>query len=656
MVAGDAMPGGDGELSSRVGDPLYVQRVFDQMPLLVVAMEAPDFRLGAATARARMWTGRPDIVGQAVADAFPEMMGQQLFPIFHRVYETGQPETLRNFRVQIDLPDTGGHAEYFTDFSVNPLLGSDGQITGVIADVIDVTERVHQQRADRQRAATAERRFEQARDVIDTLQRALLPVGLPVIPGVDVAATYLLADADTSAGGDWFDALTLPDGRVALVVGDVVGHGVQASAVMGQLRVLLADRLLDTGDIGLALEAVDRLAERVPAARWATVCAAVLDPAEGTLTYCTAGHPAPLLVPTDGEPRYLAPTGAGPLGSSTEFPLGRDRLDPADLLVLYTDGILERPGRALPAASVELAQVAADVAAGRALATPEPTVAERVCTQTLELLTRVTGHTDDITLLAAQRVTPAANLALTLPAVAESLRQVRARVTQWLDAAGVTGQDGVALQHAVGELAANVVEHAYRGAAEPGELSVDAALGRDACVRVVVRDDGQWQAATPGDGRGRGLSMVTGLVDELTIEHPAGPTTVSLVRHVTRPAHLLTTDVFTAAPVGNGSSSPAVLQVDQPTPSRLRVSGPVDIRTAGELAERLLAATTGGTRSVSVDLTGVTHLASAGVSVLYLAESRSLANDAALRLVAQVGSTAQQILTLVGLEHDTSDD
>src|SRR5262249_30103621 len=151
------------------------------------------------------------------------------------------------------------------------------------------------------RAAEVQRRYEQARDVIDALQRELLPGGVPVLPRLEVAASYLLADVETAAGGDWFDALAFEDGRVALGGGDVVGHGISASATMGQLRVLLRERLSATGDLLTALDALNLAARWIPGARAATVCVAVLDPTTGALSYCTAGHPAPLLLPVDGE-------------------------------------------------------------------------------------------------------------------------------------------------------------------------------------------------------------------------------------------------------------------------------------------------------------------------------------------------------------------
>ncbi|HEX6404379.1 MAG TPA: SpoIIE family protein phosphatase [Pseudonocardiaceae bacterium] len=171
--------------------------------------------------------------------------------------------------------------------------------------------------------------------------------------------------------------MALSGGRVALVVGDVVGHGVAASAVMGQLRAVLADRLDDSGDITTALAAVDRLARRLPAARAATVCMAVLDPGDGSLSYCTAGHPPPLVIPVDGPPRYLPPTGGGPLGTGSTFPLDKTTLHTGEVLLLYSDGILERPGREITVSTVELAQVAADTTAGRALHTGESSPVER---------------------------------------------------------------------------------------------------------------------------------------------------------------------------------------------------------------------------------------------------------------------------------------
>ena len=143
-------------------------------------------------------------------------------------------------------------------------------------------------------AATGDARLARAREVVMRLQGALLPSTVPLLPRVDVAASYLVAGLEQAAGGDWFDSATLPDGRVALTVGDVVGHGVEASAIMSQLRAVLAARLLEGAAILDALDAVEAFAGRVSGAFAATVCVALLDPHSGDLEYATRGHPAPL--------------------------------------------------------------------------------------------------------------------------------------------------------------------------------------------------------------------------------------------------------------------------------------------------------------------------------------------------------------------------
>ncbi|PPK66098.1 SpoIIE family protein phosphatase [Actinokineospora auranticolor] len=388
----------DGELSSLVGDAAVVRRVFDEMAVIVLAIAGGDLRISVANSAFRALVGRSSLIGLPLREAFADLAGQQVVEMHERVYATGEPLSQRGFRGQLE-PEGGERFEVFFDFDLMPTRGSDGAVTGIIGVVRDVTAGARETRDAQRRAARAEQRYAEARDVITTLQEELLPSGVPVLPRVRIAASHLLADADTAAGGDWFDAVALPDGRVGLVVGDVVGHGVSASAVMGQLRVLLHERLVTTGDITTSLRALHAAATRVPGAHAATVCVALLNPTTGVVEYCTAGRPPPLLLPAGAEARYLPPTGAAPLGvGEGRFGTARDRLDDADMLLLYTDGILERPWRDLAGATVELAAAATDIAADRALREPYSVPVERVTTQALELLTRVSGYTDDITL------------------------------------------------------------------------------------------------------------------------------------------------------------------------------------------------------------------------------------------------------------------
>lgn len=648
-------------LSRSVGDAEVVRRVFDEMPLMVLALEGPDLRVVAATGAYRRYTGRSEMIGVPLREVFPEAVGRQVWGIFERTYATGEPAVLRDFRAQLDLPDTGETVELFVDLNSNPRYGPDGAVIGVVVDLVDVTARVRERRAAQQRVVEAEQRYERARDVIHALQRELLPAGVPVLPQVQIAGSYLLADADTSAGGDWFDAQSLVDGRVALVVGDVVGHGVAASATMGQLRAVLSERLAATGDIGTAIADADRMAGRLRAARAATVCVAVLDPGTGALTYCTAGHPPPLLVPRDGEPRYLPATGTGPLGVGTaggEVTVGTDRLDVGDMLLLYTDGILERPGLAVAESTVELAQVGADTAADRALPADEATAVERVCNQTLELLVRVTGHSDDITLLAAQRVAPPPRFAVDVAADLSTLPHLRDRLGEWMADLALAGQDVTTVQHAVNELVTNAIEHAYLDSVGPNTVSVTATLTPTGSLHAEVRDHGRWREPAPAPDRGLGLVMTSNLVDSLRLARDATGTTATILHELFRPARLLT-----AAELASGLTPHApvpanpFLILDQPSAPgpRLRVDGPIDAYTAPQLDNAVRQASVGGTADLTVDLTGVSDLGSAGVAILHRLAALSSTNGGVLRLYAPPGVPADVVMTLVNLPHLTTD-
>ncbi|MET9225786.1 SpoIIE family protein phosphatase [Lentzea sp. NPDC003310] len=638
--------------SGSPGAAEVVRRVFDLMPLMVVAFSGPEHRIVAATGAYRAWTGRAELVGMTLQEAFAEGVGRQLGEIADRVYATGRAESLR--------PGSGKRRESYVDWNLTPTRGPDGRVDGLIVDAVDITDRVLQRRGDRQRTDRAERRYAEARDGLDALQRELLPSSVPLLPGVQVAASYLPAQADTAAGGDWFEAFALPGGRLGLVVGDVVGHGVAASATMGQLGVVLTERLTATGDVREAVRSADAVALRVPAARAATVCVAALDLGTGDLEYAAAGHPPPLLVPSSGDARFLDTTGDRPLGIADavlEPPVVRERLREGDLLLLYTDGVLERPGRSLAESTVELARTAAAAAADRAFPGHQPLAADRVCDQTVELLTRETGHLDDIVLLAAQLVPRPAELHRSYRAEAESMPSARQELEDWLTGLHLGAADLDALRHAVMELVTNAVEHAYLDLPPVHEFTVRARLTDRGQVQVEVADQGRWREPRSSADRGLGLQITAQMVDEFHIEHGTGGTT-SVVRHGTRrPTRLLT-----AQDLGFGFSErglvpdlPLVVQdrPDAPGPC-IGVTGPVDTSTARQLERAVHTAGFTGTRSLTVDLTGVTLLASAGVSVLHRLRAGHRANGTELHLVAPVASPADVVLTLVGLDHRTA--
>ena len=399
-----------------VGKAEDVRRIFENVPALIVGLEGPDHRFIAVNAAYRGFNSTFNAVGLTAREVFPELESQQIYHMFDRVYETGEPQTGAEWRLQVDADGSGLQERYF-DFVVTPRRRADGSIEGVQLVFDDVTNRVQARLAAEARVEELSERYRNARDSATVMQQALLAPSVPVVPGVDIAAEYLVAAEDTAAGGDWFDAMALGD-QLVLIVGDVVGHGVEAAAVMSQLRTAVRMQIAAGHTIVEALEAVDLFHEHVPGSKSATLCVGSLDFATGEFQYCTAGHPPPLLVTADASSRYLEPSGAGPLGSGVGFPVRTEMLNVGDSILLYTDGLIERPGRPLGASTAEFADLAANVASGASgFVIDSPTrFIDRISSETLELLLRSTGYNDDVTLLAAQRRTPSPPLHMTLDA------------------------------------------------------------------------------------------------------------------------------------------------------------------------------------------------------------------------------------------------
>lgn len=244
-------------------------------------------------------------------------------------------------------------------------------------------------------AATVDhaRSFANERATAETLARALLPGSLPVVPGLEIAERYVAAAEGTRVGGDWYDVIRLTDGHVLLTVGDVVGRGPTAAAVMGQLRTLMHEAALREDDPRSVVCALDAMATRTPEA-FASTCVAIdLDPLTGLLRYCRAGHPFPLVV-GGAEPRWLDAPGGSPLGVGTQRPCpATTRLETGEILVLFTDGVVERRGVHPDVGLSRLARVAQAAAQGGPAA---------VCDAILGLAS-VSSADDDMALLVVQR-------------------------------------------------------------------------------------------------------------------------------------------------------------------------------------------------------------------------------------------------------------
>ncbi|MCC2313736.1 SpoIIE family protein phosphatase [Cellulomonas xiejunii] len=182
---------------------------------------------------------------------------------------------------------------------------------------------------------------------VHTMQLSLLPRDLPTVPGWALQARYVPA-AGGRVGGDWYDALRLPDGRLAVVVGDVAGHGLGAAAAMGQLRNALRAYLMKSQDVREALLDIDELARRTMPEDMATVAVVVVDPLTGRASVGAAGHPRPLRLTADGQATLLPMRVDRPVGVGSGDPQVVElHLEPGAGIVLYSDGLVDSRTTAL---------------------------------------------------------------------------------------------------------------------------------------------------------------------------------------------------------------------------------------------------------------------------------------------------------------------
>lgn len=187
-------------------------------------------------------------------------------------------------------------------------------------------------------------RFDHEHTIAQRLQASLLPTVESRYPGVGIAAAYQ-AEEGVDVGGDWFDVLALGDGRTVIAVGDVVGRGLNAAVTMGQLRTAFAVALHETQHLGRSIEMLDRFADRVPAARCATVAVVAIDPRTRQIEVIAAGHPPVLMLRTD-RAQFVCDGRGTPIGAVPR-PERTSALHPmhaGERVLLYTDGLIERRG------------------------------------------------------------------------------------------------------------------------------------------------------------------------------------------------------------------------------------------------------------------------------------------------------------------------
>lgn len=367
-------------------------------------------------------------------------------------------------------------------------------------------------------AAERARRFEAQHGTAQLLQRSMLPEHLPELDRFRIAARYDVGVDGNAAGGDFYDAFELSDGRLAMVLGDVAGHDVRAAAVMGQVRAALRALALTDPAPETVLAGLDRLVGSLGAESrneeiFVTVVYGVLDPADGTITLASAGHPPPVLRRVDphGGPATaeLVPVAPGaPLGLGGRWRTTALRLDPGDSILMFSDGVVERRDRPLSAGLADLVAAAARTTSG------DP---RNLCSLATAA---VAGRTDDdVAVLAVERAVALSRSATMLvPAEPTGPSRVRqwmgARLREWSVPEPVIG----AAILCTSELTTNALLHA----GTPAQVHIDLSAER---LLVSVADTGTRGSVTRArtdalSSRGRGL----GLIEELSDTWGTDPT------------------------------------------------------------------------------------------------------------------------------------
>ncbi|GAA2437763.1 SpoIIE family protein phosphatase [Streptomyces pulveraceus] len=495
-------------------EDLSAQDILGQLPALVALVYGPDHRIAYVNdAYTAAFGPRP--VGAAAAEAMPELHELSLLPLMDQVLRSGTPRTVKSRKVRSGNSYTvtctpvhrGGEGDgedgrggpgkqHRTDKRARGRGRGKGGEDGVLVYAADVTD--HAEAAERLR--TSERRH---RETAVTLQRSLLPQELEQPDDLRIAATYQPGGTDAAVGGDWYDVITLGAGRTALVIGDVMGRGVRAAAVMGQLRTAVrAYARLDLPPHEV-LQLLDGLAAEIDASQIATCAYAVHDPNEGRLVYSSAGHLPILVCHEDGTVhRAEDPTGP-PLGTGgwihTSGTIG---LPPGSTAVLYTDGLVERRSE-----DIDEGVAALERALSGAKGSPQV-----VCDRLIRSLGVTAEHDDDVAVLVVQHPARTGadaelfhNASLDLLGGIEAAPRARAFATGVLTSWRFPVELCDLGVLAAGELVANSLKHGT----PPMRLGLRR-TDRRLIIEVTDGDDHlpRRRRADPADEAGRGISIV----------------------------------------------------------------------------------------------------------------------------------------------------
>jgi anti-sigma regulatory factor (Ser/Thr protein kinase) len=374
---------------------------------------------------------------------------------------------------------------------------------------------------DRVAMAIENAQLHEQRRVVENLQRVMLPTRLPRIAGVELAARYRPATVGSRVGGDWYDVFALGGGRVVLTIGDVVGQGIAAAALMAQLRMAVRAFALDGLPPATVLDRLNRLLDDIDGPRMTTMSYVVLDPEAESIRVVSAGHLPPVVVKPGEAPALLEVEGDLPLGVSRSaiYHEHEFAMPSGARLVLVTDGAVEVPGEPLERGLGRL----------RTLVAEHTDVAE-LCDAITEAAGAARKRDDDLAVLAASPVPLPDELRTNWPASAEILAPLRHLLRRWLRKHGAGTEEIYDITVAVQEACANAIEHAYAPGGAAFELLATFA---DGTVTVTVTDRGGWRPPR-GSNRGRGLPMMEMLVDDVELERTEAGTRVVLHRQLGR--------------------------------------------------------------------------------------------------------------------------
>jgi PAS domain S-box-containing protein len=355
------------------------------------------------------------------------------------------------------------------------------------------------------------------------LQRSLLPDRIVEHPDVSMAARYEAGSDLLEVGGDWYDVSERASGEMVFSVGDVVGHGIDAAARVGRLRAAFAAYTAYSDQPGRLLMDLDRFANGPGNAEFTTVCCAVLDTASGELRYASAGHPPPLVVSADGRIRWLENARSVPLCTVAvdDRPEAAELLRPGDLVVLYTDGLVERRGESISEGLRRL---------GDAVSSLRQRPVQEICEALVAPLVDRTNHDDAAVLLVRYEPVEPHRFHRVFPAQPGHLRRVRRSAAAWLVARGIGAPTYDDVLIGLGEACANAVEHAYVGSdGPPGEFEVEIVEATPGSLRVRIVDRGTWRTGTGTDAfRGRGTAMMRAVSSEFVSRTDAAGTVATL--------------------------------------------------------------------------------------------------------------------------------